>query len=131
MFIPYSNKDGHVIPWVKVPFGAITPVVGLGVYMSSGVAALATGTQKPEYICMEQHEDAVTSGTEVLCIAVAGDTVYATTNSASFSAINIGDKVTLASDALRVTATTVSGVAEVMYIGGTGIGSEILVKFPD
>ena len=49
--------------------------------------------------------------------------------SAAGTALKIGDKVTLHTDGLQVTATTTSGVAEIAAIDGTAIGDTVAVRF--
>ena len=129
-FIPYSTSDGRVPPWEYLPAGAITPKVGLALYLSSGVFAVATGTQKPTHICMRDEAAAVTSGTVIPVIAVQPDIIFETENSASLNGVNIGQAVTIASDGMRATGTTSSGVATIVEkAAGTGTGNRTLVKF--
>ena len=44
--------------------------------------------------------------------------------------LKLGDKVTLHTDGLQVTATTASGVAEVVGMDGTAAGDRVRVRFP-
>ncbi len=130
-FIPYSNEDGRVAPWEYLPCGAITPKLGMALVFSSGNLAIATGTTKPTHISMCEKPAAVSAGTVIPVIRVQPDQVFETTNSASLSGVNIGQKVTLhASNGLQVTGTTTSGVAEIAAKDGDGAGSRVLVRFP-
>lgn len=129
MFLVHSIEGGNLQPWELVPASAITPKVGLALALSSGQLVVATGTTKPEYICMSEKAAAVSAGTLIPVIRANEEIIFQTTNQASFADIAIGNKVTLHSDGLQVTATTASGVAEVVGIGGTAAGSEILVRF--
>ena len=45
------------------------------------------------------------------------------------TSVKLGDKVTIYTDGLQVTATTTSGVAEVVGMDGTAAGSTVLVRF--
>lgn len=129
-FIPYSNEEGRVTPWEYLPCSAITPKIGMAMVQSSGNLAIATGTTKPTYICMAEYDAAVAAGTIVPVIRVNADEIFETTNSASLSGVNIGQKVTLhASSGLQVTGTTTSGVAEVVYKEADAAGSKVLVRF--
>ena len=56
--------------------------------------------------------------------------IFATTWSVAASRVHIGDKVTLSADGLQVTATTTSGVAEVVGMDGTAAGDTVYVRFP-
>lgn len=131
MFLPYK-VDGSCKPQSLdyLPAGAITPKVGLALYQSSGLLALASGTNKPTYICMTEGPT-LTSGDVIPVLRVTEDRVFETEFSASGTSINLGAKVTIASDGLRVTATTTNGVAEVVAKEGTGAtGDKVLVRFP-
>ena len=129
-FIPYSNEDGRVAPWEYLPCGAITPKLGMALVFSSGNLAIATGTTKPTHISMCEKSAAVSAGTVIPVIRVQPDQVFETTNSASLSGVNIGQKVTLhASNGLQVTGTTTSGVAAIVAKDGDAAGSRVLVRF--
>jgi len=128
MFVLHHNNDGHVPATEYKPCGAITPKMGAGLVFSSGVLALATGATKPEYICQKECSAAVSSGTIIPVIPVEDGAVYETVLSATCNA-GLGSKVTLASDALRVTATTTDGVAELVYKAGNAAGDVVHVKF--
>lgn len=129
-FTPAYINQGHMQGWQYLPAGAITPKVGLALTQSSGLLAVAASTTRPTYLCMMESDAAVASGTKIPVIPVDNTALYDTTNSASFASINVGDKVTITSGGLQVTATKDSGVAEVVYIDGTAVGSRITVKFP-
>ena len=129
-FMLYSTDDGHLPAWEYLPAGAITPKVGMALTVSSGKLAVAAGTTAPAYISMTESASVLTAGTLIPVIRVQKDMIFKTTNSAAFTDIALGNKVTLhASNGLQVTATTTGGVAEVVGIGGTAEGSEISVRF--
>ena len=128
MFLNKKNQDGHVAPFEQLPCSAITPKNGMAMVLSSGKLAIASGANKPEFICVEDHGAAVSAGDLVTVVRVEAGTDYVTTLSAA-GALNIGDKVTLASDGLRVTATTASGVAEIVAMEGTASGDTVIVRF--
>ena len=129
-FIPYSNSDGRVQPWEYLPAtGSTAPSIGLALVLSSGKLSKASGTTKPSYICMMEAPAAVTAGTLIPVIRVEPDTVFECVNSASLSGVEIGAKVTLATDGLRITATTTGGVATIVDKDGDDAGSRVLVRF--
>ena len=126
----HSTDDGRVPAIEYLPCGAITPKVGMALLQTSGNLAIATGTNKPTYISMCEKDSACTAGDIIPVLRVQPDMIFETTNSAAFSSISKGDKVTLhASSGLQVTATTTSGVAEVIYSDGTETGSAVRVRF--
>lgn len=133
MFVPHKNAAGNVIPWEYLPCGAITPKIGMALVQSSGNLAIATGTNDPAYISMCEKDSACTAGDIIPVIRVDHDTIYETSNSASFASIKKGDKVTLhASSGLQVTATTTNGVAEVVDFddaAAAGAGGKVYVRF--
>ena len=55
--------------------------------------------------------------------------IYETISSAAFTSIKQGQKVTLATDGMKVTATTTDGVAEVVDIADTAAGGKVYVRF--
>lgn len=129
MFLIHKIDDGRNAPLEFLPISAIQPKVGLALTQSSGKLAVCSGTTKPTYICMTETAAAVAAGTIVPVVRVDSDMVFETEFSASAAAINLGDKVTIASDGLRVTATTTSGVAEVVEILDSASGGACRVRF--
>ena len=90
---------------------------------------LASGATKPEFISMVERESAVSAGDIIPVIRVDSEIVFETVSSAAMSSIKAGDKVTLASDGLRVTATKTDGVAEVVDIIDASSGGKVRVRF--
>lgn len=129
MFIPIKNADGCPAPWEYLACSAITPKVGMAMIQTGGKLALASGTNAPVYICMEEDDAAVEAGKIVPVIRVDKGTIYDVELSAAGTSLNPGDKVTIASDGLRVTATTTGGVAEIVEILGTAVGDHVRVRF--
>lgn len=130
MFKNIRNADGAVLPFEKLPCSAITPKNGMAMVLTSGQLAKCSGATKPTYICVEEHDSAVTAGDEVTVVRVDDQTVYETELSAAGTSLKPGDKVTIATDGLRVTATTADGVAEIVYLDDTATGSMVQVRFP-
>lgn len=113
-----------------LPAGAIVPKVGMALVMSGGKLAIASGTTAPTYICMTERDTALTDGEIIPVFRVLPDEVFQTTFSAAAASVKLGDKVTLHTDGLQVTATTTGGVAEVVGIDGTAAGDSVRVRFP-
>ena len=55
--------------------------------------------------------------------------IYETKLTAAYSAIAAGAKVTISSDGLGITATTTSGVAEIVEWDGKASGDRVRVRF--
>ena len=83
---------------------------------SSGTAELATGTTKPEYIYAGKDITAA-AGDKLAVIPVLPEYEWESSFSAAGTSLKEGAKVTIASDALRVTATTTSGVFQLLEPG--------------
>ena len=113
-----------------LPAGAILPKVGMALTMSGGKLAIASGTTAPSYVSMIERAEALTDGDVIPVMRVLPDMMFETTFQAAAAAIHPGDKVTLHTDGLQVTATTTGGVAEVVSMDGTAAGSAVRVRFP-
>lgn len=129
MFRVFKTDDGRNCPIEYLPAGAITPKRGLALTQSSGNLAVASGTTAPTYICMTEKGAAVSAGTLIPVIRVSSDIIFETENTAAFTSVTNGTKVTIDGTGLKVTATTTSGVAEVVGFEGTAVGSKIYVRF--
>ena len=102
----------------------ITP--GMALTLSAGKLTKCTGAVTPTHISI----GSAASGKKVACFAVAHDQVFEVPVSAAPSALTEGSKITIATDALRVTATTTDGVATIISKNGaSAVGDRMLVKF--
>ena len=134
-FLIHSTDDGRVLPWEYLPAGDIAnqvdirPKVGMALTQTDGNLVLANGTTVPTYISMREQDTALTAGDLIPVVRVQKDTVYETTLAASGTSLKVGDRVTLHTDGMQVTATTTSGVAEIVEILGTAIGGKVRVRF--
>ncbi len=122
-----SSNVGNAPEIIQVPATLNESfVVGETLKLASGKATKASGTNVPEYICVEK-KTAVT-GDNVSCYLIEKNQEYETVQSADGTLV-VGTKVTINSDGTGVTATTTSGVAEVVKAFGTTSGSAVLVRF--
>lgn len=129
-FLIHSTDDGYIPSFEYLPCSAITPKVGMALTQSGGNLAIASGTTAPTYISMIEKETACAAGDIIPVIHVDKRIVFETTFSAAATSIKLGNKVTLhASSGMQVTATTTSGVAEVVSMDGTAIGDKCRVRF--
>lgn len=130
-FLIHSYDDGQIRPWEYLPCDDITISVGMALAMSSGHLVKATGTTAPTYISMTDATVA-TDGDLVPVVRVDSGIIFETTNTAAMSSVGIGAKVTLHTDGLQVTATTTSGVAEIVSkdaAADAGSGGVVRVRF--
>ena len=128
-FLNHFTDDGRIPSHEYLPCSAITPKVGMALVLNNGVLVAAAGTTKPTYICQTERNEAVAAGELIPVNRVLPDMAYETTFSAAASAVKIGSKVTIAAGGEQVTATTTDGVAEVIAMEGTEIGSKVIVRF--
>ena len=127
-FLIHSVEGGYIPSWEYLPAGAITPVVGMALYQNAGNLALASGTTKPTYVSMTERTAALTAGDIIPVVQVNEDIIWKTEWSAAATSIKRGQKVTIATDGLRVTATTTGGVAQVVDFDGTAVGDKVRVR---
>lgn len=128
-FIPHKNEDGAVAPYEYLPATNQTVKYGEAMVFSSGKLAKCGAEAVPEYIAMCDETIASNVTKNIPVIHVDKDTLYKTTLSAAGTSLALGNKVTVASDGLRVTATTTNGVAEIIGMDGTATGSAVYVRF--
>ena len=79
-------------------------VIGEALVLTSGALTKCGATAVPEFIAISAG-----TATPIAVVRVMEEDKYATTFSADGSSLNVGDKVTIASDGVRVTATKANG----------------------
>jgi len=102
--------------------------VGEALKLASGKVTLCSGAVAPSHVCVGPVDD---NGV-VPCVEVQKYMEFETTLGvapADSATVGVGDKVTLHTDGMQVTATKTSGVAEVTGIDGQTVGSRVTVKF--
>lgn len=90
---------------------------GETVKFSSGKLTKASGTDKPEFIYVGKNITSAITGQVINVVPVLPEYEWETTFSADASAKAAGAKVTVSSDGTQVTATTASGVFELLEDG--------------
>lgn len=124
----FKIDDGRVPPHEYLPVAAITPKWGMTLVMEGEQLVMATDADVPEYLAMCEYTDAVEAGTVIPVTRVAEDIIYLAPLSAAGTALKIGDKVTIHTDGVSVTATT-GGAFQISAIHGTEIGDEVEGRF--
>ncbi len=125
----YQTDDGRTGPLEHLPAGAITPKVGMALTMTGGMLALASGAVKPQYISMREQDTPCQAGDLIPVVRVGSDVIFETTAAAAMTGVKPGEKVTIHTDGMQVTATKTDGVAEVVYLEDTAAGSRVHVRF--
>jgi len=125
MFKFRKMNNSGVAPTIKqiAANTAVTYHVGDALVLTSGKAALAGATAKPEYIAAQGGLGLDTLSAYQINSDQEYETVLAETG-----AVVVGTKVTLSSSN-SITTTTTNGVAEVVSVAGTAQGSAAVVKF--
>jgi hypothetical protein len=132
MFSFKKTNTEPVVPVIKtLPVKASTSYkVGDALVLSDGVLNKATGTTAPQYIAAKNYDAPATDGEDLPVYLVVSGHEYETTFSADATAVAEGSKVTLATDAAQVTATTTNGVATIVKKHGAGAaGTAVTVRF--
>lgn len=129
MFMLSRMLVGNTPPIVYMqPTGGETYQVGEALKLASGKVTLCSGAAAPSHVCVGPIDD---NGV-VPCVEVQKYMEFETTLGVApedSATVGVGDKVTLHTDGMQVTATKTGGVAEVTGIDGQTVGSRVTVKF--
>ena len=99
---------------------------GMALTLAAGKLTVCTATSTPTHISMGIAKN----GDLCPVCAVAHDQIYDVEVTAAPTSLKEGDKVTLATDGLGVTATTTNGVATIVALNGaSSAGDKITIKF--
>lgn len=129
MFMLSRMLVGNTPPIVYMqPTDGESYQVGEALKLASGKVTLCSGAVAPSHVCVGPVDD---NGV-VPCVEVQKYMEFETTLGvapADSATVGVGDKVTLHTDGMQVTATKTGGVAEVTGIDGQTVGSRVTVKF--
>ena len=129
MFMLSRMLVGNTPPIVYMqPTDGESYQVGEALKLASGKVTLCSGAVAPSHVCVGPIDD---NGV-VPCVEVQKYMEFETTLGVAptdSATVGVGDKVTLHTDGMQVTATKTSGVAEVTGIDGQTVGSRVTVKF--
>lgn len=129
MFMLSRMLVGNTPPIVYMqPNDSESYQVGEALKLASGKVTLCSGAVAPSHVCVGPIDD---NGV-VPCVEVQKYMEFETTLGvapADSATVGVGDKVTLHTDGMQVTATKTGGVAEVTGIDGQTVGSRVTVKF--
>ena len=99
---------------------------GMALTLSAGKLTACTGANTPTHISMGIAK----SGALCPVCAVAHDQLYDVPVSAAPTSLTEGDKVTIGTDSMTVTATKTDGVATIVALNGAAAaGDKITIKF--
>lgn len=129
MFTVYSTDDGRNLPVEYLPAGAITPKMGMALVQSGGNLAVCSGANVPTYISMIEKDAACAAGDVIPVVRATPGVIWKTASSAAMTSVKLGQKVSIDSTGMLVTATTGDAGAEVVYIEDTAAGGCVHVRF--
>ena len=122
----------NVFEPVVYPVGTSKAVTeGEALVLSSGKLVRCDPTVKPTFIALASGAASTNDNiVEIPVGRVEPNQVYEVATNANASTLTVGAKVTIGGDGLTVTATTTSGVAEIVDLNGaTKTGDTIYVRF--
>lgn len=102
---------------------------GEALVQTSGRLTKCGATATPEFIALKTQAAEATAVTPVPVQRVTEELVYSTTANATVASTLVGQKVTLHTDGLIVTATTTSGVFEITSTDGASGGGNVRGMF--
>ena len=107
-----------------------TYTFGEALVLNAGELTKCGETTVPTHICCENYEAPESNGRDIVAEPVSADMIFEVPFSAAPSSVNVGDKVTLHTDGLQITADTENGVATIFdKNGAAAIGDKCLVQF--
>lgn len=126
----YHAFDTGAIPPIEYHEGKAGEEFAVGELLTLGDTGVTkcTGAKAPTHLCVGPRQ---MNGT-VPCTRVHHGIEYETELAvapAEGAALKVGQKVTIHTDGMGVTATTASGVANIVYIEGQAVGDKVRVRF--
>lgn len=127
-FRVHTTEDGRNMPHTYLPAGGLKPEIGMALRLESGNLVPAKGAERPEYISMAERTTTCGEGETIPVIRAAEDVTWEAEASAEMTGVKTGDKVTISTDGMHITATK-GGPAQVLGMEGTAVGDRIFVRF--
>lgn len=125
MFLQHTNSAKATEPFHEVPATAGESYVpGEALKLASGKATKCAGATAPAYICQSKLDNAAETDVVLVSLVNPQQELEAPLEVAG-TALKIGDKVTVGTDGLSLTATTADGVFLITNILGTAVGDKV------
>lgn len=130
--IIHKRNVTAIEPMIELPVTASEAIaVGEALKLNAGKLTKGTATARPEYISVAKVEagtDKVGTVIQVLADMEFEAEIVATEGA---NTLVVGDKVTIGTDGVTLTATKTSGVAEIVSIPEPlqSIGGKVIVRF--
>ena len=120
-----AKMDVGMTPPIEYHHTASEITLGEALTLETDELSKCAATTKPDYVAVGPKD----ANGMVPCIKVQAYMIFDTIFQASAASLHLGDKVTLHTDGLQVTATVSSGVATIIHMDGTGVGDHVQVRF--
>lgn len=126
MFRLIKIENGRMnVPEPEYLIASAAVAAGVAVALSSG--KIVKSATAPTHITLGA---ATAADEKVPCVRIDKDQVYEVATSEAISGVYVGDKVTLDTNADKVTKTTTSGIATIVSLEGASVaGDTVLVRF--
>lgn len=126
MFLENRNYDKTLEPFVfLIATKGESYVPGEALMIgTAGTATKCSGTSVPQYICQTTLSNAEENA-QICATVVNAMQELEVPLSAAGTALKVGNKVTIGTDGLTVTATTTDGVFTITQILGTAVGDKV------
>lgn len=126
MFRLIKIENGRMnVPEPEYLIANAAVAAGVAVALSSG--KIVKSATAPTHITLGA---ATAADEKVPCVRIDKDQVYEVATSEAISGVNVGDKVTLDTNADKVTKTTQNGIATIVSLeGASEAGDAVLVRF--
>ena len=121
MFKLYSTDDDRQLPWEYLPCSAIQPHYGEAMYITGGKLALASGSNKAQYICMREESAAVSAGDIIPVVKIQPDQVWETTAAASTYSVGVGYDVHTDGLSIKLANSDPTSNFVLNYVDGTDV----------
>ena len=119
MFEFVRNNSGQNFPVIEQRPAKASQKYVPGMLLNFANGVMTPATTGPQYVCAEKYDAPATNPGEV---SVAG--------AAEGKALKAGDKVTIHTDFLQVTATTASGIFTILdKLGDGSVGTSVIGEF--
>lgn len=113
-FKVHYTDDGRTPSFESMPASeGLTPRLGMALKLEEGRLSAAQGAQRPAYISMTERETPCADGESIPVIRAGADIVFETVLEEAPDGVKPGDRLTLTTDGMSVTATK-GGAAEVV-----------------
>ena len=116
MFKIHSVEGGYVPSFEYHSFYGMTPKIGMALTYGADYLEKCGAEENPEYICMGEIPDGVTSG-KVPVIKVSDDIIFETETENELSGVSFGGMYKLSADGMTVIGET-GGHARLIYKDG-------------